>query len=229
MLLRVLACWLLLASAANASTVEIPAAGGISTLNSLTGANQSFATGTTGTDFGISSSSTTHTFNVPDAGASARGFVNTTTQTFAGAKTFSGAVGVGSLTVGGAPANIAFHRTCTITSAAAATPVNCLTDADVPASMSAYVTHWHAKVNGATGWGTTTACAIEDTSGNDFVTIAVAALTNAAFLVPGTANTTAATRYALSTGGASDKGIQISCDQNGTGSDLVVTVSGVIK
>lgn len=62
---------------------------GITTLNSLTAATQTFATGTTGTDFNISSSSSTHTFNIPDAGTSARGVVTTSSQTFAGVKTFN--------------------------------------------------------------------------------------------------------------------------------------------
>jgi hypothetical protein len=63
--------------------------GGIATLNGLIGTTQTFATGTTGTDFNISSSGTTHTFNIPDASTSARGLVTTGTQTFAGNKTFS--------------------------------------------------------------------------------------------------------------------------------------------
>jgi hypothetical protein len=63
------------------------AGGGITTLNTLTAATQTFATGTTGTDFGISSSGSTHTFNIPDASATARGLVSTTAQTFAGTKT----------------------------------------------------------------------------------------------------------------------------------------------
>lgn len=212
------------------ATVDVPAASGIASLNALTGPTQTFAVGTTGTDVAFSSSATTHTLNVPSASASNRGAVTTGTQTFAGAKTFSTSVDATALSIGTAPQSGAvFYRTCTITSAAAATPVNCLADADVPASMAAFVTHWHAKVNGATLWAVTTSCVIEDTSGNDFATMAVTALTGNAFIVAGTLNTTAATRFALGTGGAVDKGIQISCDQNGTGSDLVVTIAGVIK
>ncbi len=65
---------------------------GILTLNSLNATAQTMVVGTSGTDFAISSASSTHTFNLPDAGASARGVVTTGTQTFAGAKTFSDAV-----------------------------------------------------------------------------------------------------------------------------------------
>jgi hypothetical protein len=60
---------------------------GLTNLNGLTAGSQSFAVGTSGTDFAISSATSTHTFNLPDAGASARGVVTTGSQTFAGAKT----------------------------------------------------------------------------------------------------------------------------------------------
>jgi hypothetical protein len=46
---------------------------GLNALNGLTAQVQNFATGTAGTDFGISSASSTHTFNLPTASASNRG------------------------------------------------------------------------------------------------------------------------------------------------------------
>jgi hypothetical protein len=65
-------------------------AGGISALNGLTTNNQYFAVGSTGTDFNISSSVDTHTFNIPSASASNIGLITTGTQTIAGDKTFTG-------------------------------------------------------------------------------------------------------------------------------------------
>ena len=49
---------------------------GITSLNGLTGVTQTFATGTTGSDFGISSVGTTHTFNAPTASGSVRGLLS---------------------------------------------------------------------------------------------------------------------------------------------------------
>jgi len=62
---------------------------GITALNGLTAQVQYFGTGTSGTDFNISSTTATHTFNIPDASASARGLITTGTQTIAGIKTFN--------------------------------------------------------------------------------------------------------------------------------------------
>lgn len=83
---------------------------GTTTINGIQGTltggflNFTFATGTAGSDFHIASSSgSTFTFNIPDAGASARGFVSTSTQTFTGVKTFLSdvvvSVGTGTSTI----------------------------------------------------------------------------------------------------------------------------------
>ena len=67
---------------------------GITALNGLTAQVQYFQVGTSGTDFNISSTTATHTFNIPDASASARGLITTGTQTIAGIKTFSSGINV---------------------------------------------------------------------------------------------------------------------------------------
>jgi ribulose bisphosphate carboxylase small subunit len=74
--------------AANTLTIAAPSIG-LTSLNGLTAATQTFAVGTSGSDFNISSSTSTHTFNLPDAGPSARGAVTTGTQTIAGQKTLT--------------------------------------------------------------------------------------------------------------------------------------------
>jgi hypothetical protein len=78
---------------------------GITTLNTLTASTQTFAAGTSGTDFNISSVTSTHTFNIPDAGASARGLVTTGAQTIAGAKTLTGELGIAAATTSAASTN----------------------------------------------------------------------------------------------------------------------------
>jgi hypothetical protein len=70
----------------------------ITSVNGLTASAQFFSTGTTGTGFNISSSGSTHTFNIPIAGTGATGLVSTLAQSFAGTKTFTGDVVVSSTT-----------------------------------------------------------------------------------------------------------------------------------
>lgn len=79
---------------------------GITSLNGLTGAAQTLITGSSGTNFNISSSGTVHTFNLPDASTTARGVVNTGGQTFTGTKTFINDIIVNSINIGAGPGNV---------------------------------------------------------------------------------------------------------------------------
>ena len=66
---------------------------GLISLNNLTRQNQFFGTGTSGTDFAISSSVATHTFNLPVASASNTGKLSSTDwSTFNGKVPYTGAV-----------------------------------------------------------------------------------------------------------------------------------------
>jgi hypothetical protein len=58
--------------------IFIPVDTGITDLNGLTATTQTFATGTAGTDFAISSVTSTHTFNLPEASASNTGKLTST-------------------------------------------------------------------------------------------------------------------------------------------------------
>lgn len=126
---------------------------------------------------------------------------------------------------------VTFTRTATITSAAASVAVSLISDAEVPAGFTPYVTDFIGRVNGTTAWGTTATVKIQDTNGTpvDFVTFAVAALTSQARVYKGTANVTVENAMANGTGGTASKGLQLKGNANGTGSDLIVTVSGFYK
>lgn len=70
---------------------------GITTINGLTEQSQTLSVGTSGIDVNIQSVSDTHTINIPDASATARGLITTSAQTISGEKTFNDTI-VGSIT-----------------------------------------------------------------------------------------------------------------------------------
>jgi hypothetical protein len=104
---------------------------GLTSLNNLTRQVQFLATGTSGTDFNISSATATHTFNIPSASETNRGLVTIASQSFAGIKTFNDAIkgevgvllknGVISSSNGYTALN-AFENTLIITSLISGTP-----------------------------------------------------------------------------------------------------------
>ena len=64
------------------------AGGGITSLNTLTDLVQTFEVGSSGNDFNISSTGSSHTFNIPLAGNGVTGLIDSGAQTIYGAKTF---------------------------------------------------------------------------------------------------------------------------------------------
>lgn len=126
-----------------------------------------------------------------------------------------------------------FYQTATLTSAAAATAVNVIPDAQVGSGRKVYLWGYVSKVDGATNWATTANIKIQDTNGSavDFVTITVnAATTNGNVeTVVGMSNVAMEDAYSEGSGGTAGKGLQIVGDANGTGSDMKITVWGIIK
>jgi len=78
---------------------SVAASTGVTTINALTASIQYFSTGTSGSGFNISSSGSTHTFNIPIAGTGSTGLVSTLAQSFAGVKTFTNDTVISSSTV----------------------------------------------------------------------------------------------------------------------------------
>jgi hypothetical protein len=83
---------------------------GLTALNGLTAQVQNLATGTAGTDFGISSATSTHTFNLPTASATNRGALSSADWT-----TFNSKVpAIRTLTINGVTYDLSADRTFTI-------------------------------------------------------------------------------------------------------------------
>jgi hypothetical protein len=150
---------------------------GLYSLNGITSGTHSLTTGTTGTDFNISSSGSTHTFNLPDASPSARGAVTTGTQTFAGNKTFSGTLSTTSLTA-----------TSGLTAGNVTYPVAHGSSGQVLGTTGSGTLTWTTPSSGITGVGTmtTTSYAAGATVSGNSLILAPADASNGGVVTTGT-------------------------------------------
>ena len=81
--------------------IVISGGSGLTSLNALTASTQTFATSSTGTDFTISSASSTHTFNLPSASAANRGLLTAANWTTFNNKQAALVSGTNIVTLGG--------------------------------------------------------------------------------------------------------------------------------
>jgi hypothetical protein len=124
-----------------------------------------------------------------------------------------------------------FSKKVDLTAAAAATPVEILSDAAVGVGKKVYITNLLLSVGGATAWTdvTATVVTIQDTAAVNAVSVAKAQLTSQAQLGLLSAGVTLATPIRTGVGLTASKGITVKGDANfAAGSTITVTVTGKI-
>ena len=125
-----------------------------------------------------------------------------------------------------------FHKTATLTAAAANTPVHILTDAEVGTGV-AHIATFLLNVNGGTAWtdSTGTIVTVQDTDGTPTVgiTAAKAQLAGNALLNLLETGITVGDAIIDGTGFTAAKGLDIAADSDfDAGDDIIVTISGVV-
>jgi hypothetical protein len=176
---------------------------GLSSLNGLTANTQNFATGTAGTDFGISSSGSTHTFNLPTASASNRGALSSADWSeFKGKQN-----AVGFTTVGTALATLPDPNAVRYLRINAGNTVSALTLSELKADIGVggYAALTSDFVTSGTAYQNITGLSFAVTAGKIYkwratILIVATGTTNGALSTNGPSGTTTY-RYTLGTGG----------------------------
>lgn len=161
--------------------------------------------------------------------------INAATSDITSTNSPAGTCALANTTANGALGNILITENATnvvVTgmSAGVSSSASLIDDEEVGVGRAVFVSNMIATVDGATAWADAATLTVEDTDGNDFLAIARAALTGNAVVFPSSANVTRGNAFKLGTGGTEGKGLRLVTDANEeTGSDVVVTVSGMIK
>jgi len=116
-------------------------------------------------------------------------------------------------------------RTVSLTSAAAATPVDIILDAEVPTGWKCYLEAYVLKVDGATDWATTATIIIQDTDASPvaFVSLDASMLDGDEVHGPWTDSAIFGDAFSEQTGGTAGKGTEVVGNANGTGSTIKLT------
>ncbi|MDR1190320.1 MAG: hypothetical protein LBK60_01475 [Verrucomicrobiales bacterium] len=120
-----------------------------------------------------------------------------------------------------------FFKTTVLTSAQASAAVTLLDAAVVGNERKVVVTGFIFKVIGGVVWSENTVH-LGTNNGAPIVSAPSSALTANNLLLPGDAQLTLSSRFTQGTGGEYGEGLYLRAEQNGTGSDLAVTVWGFL-
>jgi hypothetical protein len=128
---------------------------------------------------------------------------------------------------------LSFVKTVTLSSALAATPVEIISAATIGTGRKFYVTSILLTVNGSAAWtdSTGTVVTIQDTNGTPVIGASFAkSLLTANTVLSHLSAGVLLSPILLGTGFTTAKGLTVSADSNfDAGSDIVITICGVIK
>jgi hypothetical protein len=210
---------------------------GLSSLNGLTANTQTFATGTTGTDFGINSAGSVHTFNLPTASASNRGALSSADwSTFNGKQNNIGLTTVGTnLATLTNPNAIRYLRVNADNSVSSISASQLATDLSIVATQTAILATTFTNVG--TGFESVTDLSFAVTANKTYkwrATFSFTATATATFSITGPASPTfntyryivsnAATTTTIFNGTAYDAGTNAAMSSNG-----IVSGEGMIR